>query len=225
MNTCLISQLAGSVIVALIASLTAANAQACLDLNGPFLRYGHELIALEPAFEDYAYMLEEACAVWGLEYDSGCNINPLMGEIHLNAYATTCGMNSKASKVIIYDRRLSSIVGGDGAQAIIAHELAHHVCGHLEADLRDEVTGNLELEADAFAGATMRKLGYSLEVALSYAPVLSEQATISHPDSTARIRALRDGWENPETAGNCIAGAQVVRSSARPIPRPSPAGR
>src|SRR5690606_18573826 len=83
---------------------------------------------LAPVFEDYAFMLEDACAAWGFDVGNECSIYTLMGDVGLNAFATKCDRKP----VIIYNRDLTAIVGGDGAEFIIAHELGHHFCKHLD---------------------------------------------------------------------------------------------
>jgi hypothetical protein len=160
----------------------------------PFVVIDGERIAVQPAFEDYAFMLEDACKSMDMTGED-CLIFPMMGNIKYNALATKIDGN----RVIVYDRRLSSVVGGDGAQAVIAHELGHHYCGHLNK------TPNIqhELEADMFAGAVMNKLGYSLEVSKSYVSILSKQPTTTHPDRAAREQAIEFGWLNHAAVKQC----------------------
>jgi hypothetical protein len=160
----------------------------------PFVEIDGQKISVEPAFEDYAYMLEDACKVMDMTGDD-CMIFPMMGDIKYNALATKIDSN----KVIVYDRRLSSIVGGDGAQAIIAHELGHHFCGHLgtESNIQHEI------EADMFAGAVMKKLGFSLETAKSYAELLSKQPSTTHPDRGSRVKAIEFGWTDVASVKSC----------------------
>jgi hypothetical protein len=162
--------------------------------DAPSVKIDGQIIPLEPAFEDYAFMLEDACKAMELDGDN-CLIFSMMGDIKFNAMATIVDGN----KVIIYDRRLSTVVGGDGAQAIIAHELGHHYCGHL----RKPPNAMHELEADQFAGAVMRKLGFSLETAKSYALLLSKQPSATHPDRATREKAIEMGWKDVAAAKQC----------------------
>ncbi|TJW45286.1 MAG: hypothetical protein E5X65_36975, partial [Mesorhizobium sp.] len=67
--------------------------------------------------------------------------------------------------------------------AIIAHELGHHYCGHIGTP----VDPMQELEADRFAGATLRKEGVSLEGALSVTELLDRRPSRSHPEKVARV--------------------------------------
>jgi hypothetical protein len=160
---------------------------------------------LEPAFEDYAFMLDDACAAWGFTAHDECGIVTLMGDVGLNAIATYCD----GTPVIIYNRQLSGIVGGDGAEFVIAHELGHHVCHHL-----DEPTGDLaairaeELEADRFAGATLQKMGKTRDHALEISNIFPEEASETHPSKILREMAIRAGWENPDAALACRGRGQ-----------------
>lgn len=180
-----------------------AGAEACVmvqDTSGipsPALVYNGDLYMLEPAFEDYSHMLFDACSAWDLSFDSGCDIFPMMGAINRNAVATTCDDN----KVIIYDRRLSPNLGYIGSQAVIAHELGHHICDHLQESLISD--HQQELEADRFAGATLRLMGFSRVSVASYTNIISDHATPTHPSRLERLAALRAGWDNPYRDNVC----------------------
>ncbi len=192
------------VMAATLAHASATMAQQCVSLPhsdglpGPALVTETGVALLEPAFEDYAFMLFDICDVWAFETSDECGIYTLMGDIGWNAIATTCDGN----RVIAYDRRLSALVGGDGAQAVIAHELGHHICGHLE-DSNKISSHEAELQADRFAGASMRKLGYTIDAALSFAPILSGAPSDSHPAADLRVQAIIQGWSDPDAALHC----------------------
>lgn len=156
---------------------------------------GKQRVWAVPAFEDYMYMMFDLCDAMGLEISGDCTIFPMNAEIGLNALATV----QEGDKLIIYDRRLSAEVGGDGAMMIIGHELGHHYCGHLGK----HGDPSLELEADRFAAAAMRKAGMTLDAAMSVLPILSERPSKSHPGRDARVAAIKSGWENPETGKDC----------------------
>lgn len=161
---------------------------------GVHMLYDDVIVKIEPAFEDYSYMMFDVCDTMGLKGDD-CIIYPMNGEIGGNAIATILDGN----KIIVYDRKLSPIVGPDGAQVIIAHEVGHIYCRHLgtPADPKQE------LEADRFAGAAMKLLKRPLEATLATLPILSERPTKSHPGRAQRIAALMEGWEHPETGKDC----------------------
>lgn len=169
----------------------------------PTIVYDGELYSLEPAFEDYSEMLFDACDAWTMTVHSGCDIYPMMGAIKWNALATICGGN----KVIVYDRRISQRIGFEGAQAVVAHELGHHLCKHLDRTTNDIVESHKqELEADRFAGATLRRLGLSRDAALSYVPLLMEQPSLSHPGRSERAASLLAGWDDPSSGLECLSG-------------------
>ena len=161
---------------------------------------GARIVPLEIAFEDYQFMVFDACEAMGLPYDEVCTTYPLMGDIGMNALATTCSGVPK----IVYDRRLSSHVGYAGAQAILAHELGHIWCGHLDDTVNASNAHQFELEADRFAGGLMRLLGFDQNQALSFVPILSEQSNHSHPARSDRIEALLAGWQEPDFVQSCI---------------------
>jgi Zn-dependent protease with chaperone function len=168
-----------------------------LDEKSPAMHMiiGKQSVFAVPAFEDYMYMFFDLCDAMELKVGEECQIYPMNAEIGLNAIAT----EQEGNLLIIYDRRLSMEVGSDGAMMIIGHELGHHYCRHLGK------TGdpNLELEADRFAAAAMKKAGMSLDSALSVLPILDERASKSHPSRDARIAAIKAGWNNPETGKDC----------------------
>lgn len=187
---------------------TAANAEVCrmaLGADGvaaPELFNVDEYVPIEPAFEDYGLMLEDACAAWGFSVDGGCDIYPMMGDFNWNAVATVCDGN----KVIVYDRRLSDTLGYDGAQAVVAHELGHHVCQHLITASSDsyERGRQKELEADRFAGATLRLLGFSKDSISGFASIMADQPSRFHPGRVDRKNAISSGWSDPRTALLCL---------------------
>src|SRR5688572_6447957 len=120
-----------------------------------------------------------------------CLIYTMNGDVS-NALAVIVDGN----KVIIYDHRLSSIVGSyQGALGILAHEIAHHFCQH-----HFDVSKNnwqAELEADRFAGAAFRRMKYSLGDALAMAAVLDDRPSTSHPPADLRRKAIEAGWNEP----------------------------
>ena len=152
-------------------------------------------ILIEPAFEDYAFMLFDVCDALEVGADA-CMIYPMMGRIG-NAVATVIDGN----RVIIYDRTLSDLVGHDGAQAIIAHELGHHFCGHLATEA--VASHDIELEADTFAGAAMRKLGFPRDSVLEMAAILDDRPSVSHPPRAMRVEAMYAGWDDPDAGIAC----------------------
>lgn len=166
-----------------------------IDLsNAPSLHYKGRIVRIEPAFEDYLFMLEDICDALGFK-NKECLIYTMNGDLSGNAVATILN----GGKIIVYDRRLSPIVGYDGASMIIAHELAHHVCDHLTR----KPDPTMELEADAFAGAAMRLMDRPLSSAMDAAVIFSERPGASHPSKAQRAKAIKAGWENPTLGKSC----------------------
>lgn len=155
---------------------------------------GKRVVSARPAFEDYAFMLFDVCDALSLEGDA-CLIYPLNASLGGNAVATIFDGN----RVIIYDRELSPLIGYEGAEMIIAHELAHHHCGHVGT----APDPKQELAADALAGAAARLMGRSLDAALSVVSVLDERPSSTHPGRQERIEAITAGWNDPEKAKDC----------------------
>lgn len=169
-----------------------------LGKNSPALHMpiGDEIVFAVPAFEDYLEMMFDLCDAMELKIGAECQIYPMNAMIGSNAIATIAGGN----RVIVYDRRLSPLVGYTGAMTIIAHELGHHFCRHLGKPGDPQ----RELEADRFAGAAMRKAGYSLQDALAAVSILEERPSKSHPGKAVRIAAIADGWNMPESGKSCV---------------------
>lgn len=156
---------------------------------------GGRIVHAYPAFEDYTYMFFDVCDALGFSVEKECQIFPMNASIGRNAIATVLDGN----RLIIYDRELSQQVGYDGAEMIIAHELAHHQCKHLQKP----PDPRFELQADAFAGAAAKLLGHSLESALSYVPILDERPSSTHPARIDRVKAITAGWNNPSAGKAC----------------------
>jgi len=180
----------------LTTSLCAQDMSVDLGQNGPALHmpFGDTMVKVEPAFEDYAFMVTDVCDAMSLTTEE-CLIYPMNGTLGGNAIATVLDGN----RIIVYDRELSKIVGGDGAEMIIAHEVAHHFCGHIGT----VAVPQQELDADRFAGSAMRRMGRSLPSALSAIPIFDRRPSMSHPDKATRIKAITEGWNNPGSGKSC----------------------
>jgi hypothetical protein len=167
-----------------------------LDEDSPALHFpiGNKIVQIDPAFEDYSFMMFDVCDAMKLSKDE-CTIFPMNGDLGGNAIATIFHGN----RLIIYDRKLSPLVGATGAMAVIAHELGHHFCGHIGRP----ASPHHEIEADRFAGAALRNSGISLDQALSVAEIFSNRPSRSHPGRAERVTAIADGWNNPASARHC----------------------
>lgn len=156
---------------------------------------GKQDVFAVPAFEDYMCMFFDLCDAIELNISDECKIYPMNASIGKNAIATT----QDGNRLIIYDRELSPIVGGDGAMMVIAHELGHHYCHHLGKPGDPERV----LEADRFAGSAMRKAGMTLKETLGVIDILEERPSKSHPGRFNRVEAIKAGSNHPEIGKDC----------------------
>jgi hypothetical protein len=155
-------------------------------------------IPIEPAFEDYSYMLFDLCDATGVD----CIIYPMMGNID-NAVAT---LNDDGARIIVYDRRLSKKIGYEGAEAVIAHELGHHYCGHLSR-LKLINHHEAEKEADRFMGFTMKKMGAKLSDLLDTYRMLGIDAeSATHPSYAERALEIEVGFRAKSLESVCHRG-------------------
>jgi Zn-dependent protease with chaperone function len=185
--------------VSLVAGSAVAEDGLTLHLgkNSPALHMpvGKQDVFATPAFEDYMFMFFDLCDAMELKIADECKIYPMNASIGKNAIAT----EQDGNRLIVYDRELSPLIGGDGAMMVIAHELGHHYCHHLGKPGDPK----RELEADRFAGAAMRKAGMTLEGTLGAVAVLDERPSKSHPGRADRVVAIKAGWNSPETGKGC----------------------
>jgi hypothetical protein len=111
-----------------------------------------------------------------------------------NAYATLI----RNTRVIIYDNNfltnLDAYAGTRWASiSVLAHEMGHHYRNHILS--QSGSTPSKELEADYFSGYVMGKLGATIEEAsAAIQAVSSPVASATHPGRSARVNAIRQGW-------------------------------
>lgn len=78
---------------------------------------------------------------------------------------------------------------------VLAHELGHHLSGHSLDGIGSRP--NKELEADAFAGFVLQKLGCPLAQAQAVFSFLNEtDGPPTHPVKKQRYAAIKRGWDN-----------------------------
>lgn len=95
------------------------------------------------------------------------------------------------------------------AISVLAHEVGHHLNGHTVSGSGSKPA--TELEADAFSGFVLRKMGASLEQSQSAMQTLaSERASRTHPAKYDRLTAIAQGWNH---ADDQLTGRQTVRKS------------
>lgn len=99
-------------------------------------------------------------------------------------------------------KQIDKATGTDWASiSILAHEIGHHVKGHVFASNGGSSHDN-ELEADEFSGLVLRKMGASLDEAQVAMRLISgNRASSTHPGKTDRLSAIAKGWNAgvPET--------------------------
>lgn len=77
---------------------------------------------------------------------------------------------------------------------VLAHELGHHLNGHSLDGIGSRP--NKELEADAFAGFVLQKLGCPLQQAQAVFSFLNEtEGPPTHPVKKQRYAAIKRGWD------------------------------
>jgi predicted Fe-Mo cluster-binding NifX family protein len=96
-----------------------------------------------------------------------------------------------------------------GPMGILAHEIAHHLLGHM---IEHSITSPLlELEADHFAGFILCRMNATLEQAQSGFSVFADIAgpDSTHPRRTLRLEAVRKGWEDGKSLSVVVGGERT----------------
>lgn len=128
-----------------------------------------------------------------------------------NAYATIINQ----VRWIIYDNNFLEDVDAYTSTkwasiSILAHEMGHHYYNHVVSS--NGSTPPKEIEADAFSGYVMQKLGASLnESVAAISTIASDRASNSHPAKRDRVTAITRGWntaQNTNTAPTTQPGNQ-----------------
>lgn len=106
-------------------------------------------------------------------------------------------------------KQIDRAAGNDWASiSILAHEIGHHVKGHVFASHGGSSHAN-ELEADEFSGLAMRRLGASLEDAqVAMRMISANRASATHPAKPDRLEAIARGWN----AGTPVRNSDVAGS-------------
>lgn len=100
--------------------------------------------------------------------------------------------------VIIYNPQFLNAMGTGHPAApisILAHEVGHHINQDITWFGQFKHPWTKELQADFVSGVALRRLGFSLQDALSAQLLYFNQiGSQSHPDSYKRIDAISAGW-------------------------------
>ena len=79
--------------------------------------------------------------------------------------------------------------------------MGHHYYNHVVS--RTGSTPPKEIEADAFSGYVMAKLGATLnESVAAITAIASDRASATHPAKKDRVAAITKGWNTAKTTGN-----------------------
>lgn len=136
----------------------------------------------------------------------------------VNAMADTQIIDGKQVRTILYNptwmSELQRTVGSSWSNtSIMAHEIGHHLNGHLDPDYGNH---KAELEADKYSGFILQRLGATREQAvLPMAMIGTDQPTATHPAKAQRVVEVGRGWDDAADG----QGANVIRPSEPPGPR------
>lgn len=98
--------------------------------------------------------------------------------------------------------------------SIMAHEIAHHLCGHTIMPGGSQPP--TELEADKFSGYVLYKMGASLDDAQKAINTLvPDSESPTHPARSRRVVAIEDGWKQAceQQSKDCGGNATVVMTN------------
>ncbi len=102
------------------------------------------------------------------------------------------------------------------AVSVLAHEIGHHLDGHTASQATNQQQA--ELEADAFSGFVLRKMGASIDDAqVAMKTASSARGSATHPGKDDRLLAIADGWNKADAQ---LTGKPYV---ARVQPKVQPA--
>jgi hypothetical protein len=119
-----------------------------------------------------------------------------------NAYATII----RNARWIIYDNQFLEDIDAHTATkwasiSILAHEMGHHYYNHVVSSTGS--TPPKEIEADAFSGLVMAKLGATLnESVAAITAIATDRASATHPAKKDRVTAITRGWNNAKGIAN-----------------------
>lgn len=117
------------------------------------------------------------------------NIKALASNETENAAATMC----RGERVVYVNEKFlnQNNLSLLEKRAIMAHEVGHHVSGHI---LNNACSHREELQADYYAGFILYRMGVSRKNAVSVIMRLDERPSICHPGRERRKQALEVGW-------------------------------
>jgi hypothetical protein len=168
------------------------------------LAFGNKSIRVRMAQDEhFVYMVEDALRDLGRAQD----ILVLESRGFRNGVAMMwTNFAGKRVKILVYDpiemdrRTVHSKINWGSAVFTIAHEIGHHVCGHIAEG--GGSSPSREIEADTVAGAILAQSVWrdffgntSLgEIEQIMRQTLSAEASPTHPGIAERLEAFRAGW-------------------------------
>lgn len=138
-----------------------------------------------------------------------------------NAYATI--INN--ARWIIYDNDFLEDIDAYTATkwssiSVLAHEMGHHYYNHVVNS--GGSTPPKEIEADAFSGYMMAKLGASLQQSIAaMQAIASDKASSSHPAKKDRIEAITKGWNSAKATSTNPSYPSGPNPGTPPTPTPT----
>ena len=216
-------RIALGILLGVLVTTVEASAQETFPLrlarNAGFhipLALGEKTIRVRMAQDEhFVFMVEDALRDLGKLQD----ILVLESQGFRNGVAMMwTNFSGKKVKVLVYDPaeiyrdRVHSKRNWGSAVFTIAHEIGHHVCGHIAAG--GGSSPSREIEADTVAGRILRHSVWrdffgdtsfeEIEQIMRW--TLSPDASSTHPGVTQRLEAFRAGWN----------GAAICRDAALP---------
>lgn len=215
----LVAALAAGLVLSAIAG--PADAQFIIDheTSGKKLRglHGPAGPRIKRSFESD----REAAATFR-EILAATGIPGVADRIHVRASAETANAEAQigedGQRYIFYNSTFMRELGAKTQHYwalvfVIAHEVGHHIAGHLDFAGQDH---RVELEADRYAGFILGRMGASHEEAIAAVGSIGAGAgTSTHPPREQRVQIASLGW-------NDGAGPQRVRAAEPPQPPASP---
>ena len=141
-----------------------------------------------------------------------------------NAYATISG----GKRFIVYDNNFLEDIDEYSRTkfasiSIMAHEMGHHYYNHVVSQRGSNIPS--EIEADAFSGYMMQKLGATLQQSQAAMNAIgTPRASSTHPAKNDRLVAITRGWNSALAnagAGTANSGSTSGAGNGRPAPTTS----
>ncbi len=139
-----------------------------------------------------------------------------INELRLGIFRSKGIRNAIASfhngqRVIVYDPEWAR--GGSAESYLVfGHEAGHHFCKHTIGGGASSTPHERELEADRFAGASIKRLEvyhgklFLKDVLEAAARLYSISGSRAHPPRSARIRAILQGYNSGSPCGSLASG-------------------